>query len=420
MAMNIRSITELKPYPNFLSTSLTADSNTQLSTALKDAIKEWEIDGGGLGSIGFEMLSCAKDSYIEVAAKDDNGTPTSYKLDLNKILDNINKTMAYVAWLQSSGITEEKARDLFVPYEGNINGKAVSGLWIAPGTDSKETALKVNGAVIFYDETGIQTVLSTTSDGCYVENLSGTNVSAKKLTGQSILGTSMSASGQLYAGQSGTDYKLSATGSVVTITDLTATRLTAGNFYAGTNGTAYRLSVNSTEAKAAEMNILNLTADNLSSATLTAVNLSAGGTASTAAYALQVSATPDSSTNNEPYYIKTKALSAEKVSTPKFQAKTLVATESLSAGQNRESGGYHVVASNSGDVKGLYATLVKTIGLDIQDLSVTGMMYAGRNNATGQWNLTANSLQCDILNCHAKKLGATEIAQLTAKAACWS
>ena len=53
MAMNIRSITELPLYPASLSTPLSADSSTPLSTALKDAINKWQIDGGGLGSIGF-------------------------------------------------------------------------------------------------------------------------------------------------------------------------------------------------------------------------------------------------------------------------------------------------------------------------------------------------------------------------------
>ena len=413
MAMNIRSITELPDYP--LSTPLTADSSTALSTALKDAITGWEIDGGGLGSIGFQMLSCAKNSYIEVATQN-----KSYKLDLNKILDNINKTMAYVAWLQSSGITKEEAEELFVPYTGNMHagGKAVTGLYIA--TPDTGTALKVDGQAIFQDSKGINIILSTKSDGiCYTEKLSGKEISSEKLTGKGISGTNLTVN-NLYAGLTGSDYKLSATNQIVTIADLTATNLTAGNLCAGstTDGNSYKLSVNSNTAQAAQMKINQLTSYNLSSAKLTAVNLSAGGMDSTTAYALQVLASPETSADGQQYYIKTKELSATKLATPTFQANTLIAIDSLSAGE-KTGGGYYVVASKDNNVKGLSATMVTTDTLNIKDLQVTNTMYVGQKDGN-QWNVTADKTQCTIQSCKANSLTADGIAQLTAKAACWS
>lgn len=416
MAMNIRSITELPDYP--LSTPLTADSSTALSTALKDAITEWEIDGGGLGSIGFQMLSCAKNSYIEVATQN-----KSYKLDLNKILDNINKTMAYVAWLQSSGITKEEAEELFVPYTGNMHagGKAVTGLYIA--TPDTGTALKVDGPVSFQDQTGRNIAFSTNSASCFATYLSATNLSSKsisstELTSISISGTNLTASnltasGRLYAGQDGTSYNLLATNSAVKIIDLTATNLTAGNLCAGTNGSEYKLTANSSKMK-----IPNLTADNLSSAQLTAINLSAGGASNTSQYALQVSATADT-INDQRYYIKAKELSATMLDTPIFQAQTIIATDTLRAGKknDKDGAGYYVEASNK--VNGLSATTVTTDSLHIKDLYVTEHLYAGYNG--NEWNLTATGDYCKAQKLSATGLTASGgISELTAKAACWS
>ena len=419
MAMNIRSITELPEYPSSLSVSLKADRSQPLSTALKDAISRWEINGGGLGSIGFDMLSCAENSYIEVATKN-----TSYKLDLNKILDNINKTMAYVAWLQSSGITREEAEELFVPYTGNMHtgGKAVSGLYIA--TSDNGTALCVNGPVSFQDQTGRNIAFSTNSASCFATYLSATNLSSKSisstaLTSISISGTNLTASnltasGCLYAGQNGPDYKLTATKDNVTITDLTATSLTAGNLCAGTNGNEYKLTANSTTMK-----ITNLTADNLSSAQLTAVNLSAGGASNTSQYALQVSATAETTNENDQrYYIKAKELSATMLDTPVFQAQTIIATDTLHAGKknDKDGAGYYVEASNK--VNGLSATTVTTDSLHIKDLSVTEHLYAGQNG--NEWNLTATNDCCKAQKLSATGLTASGISELTAKAACWS
>ena len=103
MAMNIKSISELSSFSEvkgLYSPLLCTESSTSLTDALKGAINSWTNGRGEISSIGFNTISCAPDTYIEVASKSQTDSSyTSYKLNLSELLDNINKTLAWVAWV---------------------------------------------------------------------------------------------------------------------------------------------------------------------------------------------------------------------------------------------------------------------------------------------------------------------------------
>lgn len=340
MAMNIRSITELQSFSGpLLSTNLLDDSKySSSSEALKDVITKWSGSNVDLDKIDFTMLSCAKDSYIEVAAQA-GSTYSSYKLNLSELLDSINKLIAAVAYMKSSGITKDEADALYIPLSGNTqenSPRITGGLRITPTTN--ETGLYVQGPIIVGQNS---TIFEVTEDRVIASNLSASNLSADSLTFKeangedsltcrSIIGSNITATAGLSVGSIGESYELVASDSQVTIFDLSATRL----------------------------------------------------------------------------------------STNVFQADEIIALNKLLAGRNR-AGEYYVNASNDSDVNGLSASVVKTPRLEIDHLSVKQTMLVGKQDAVN-WNINATSSRCDVKQLSADGLSAAEIAQLTAKAACWS
>lgn len=405
MAMNIKSISELSSFSEvkgLYSPLLCNESSASLTDALKGAINSWTNGSGEISSIGFNTISCAPDTYIEVASKSSTDSPyTSYKLNLSELLDNINKTLAWVAWVQTNGITKAEASSLFVPYEGNIGkNKPVSGLYIV--TPDAGTALCVEGPVMFSNNNQLN--FETKEGGCYISTLNASKAVVQELTGNDINVLSTFVVGPV------NNYVVSANSELMNARQLSVANLTAEKLTAGTND--WQIVADATGTRASKLSIGNLLGDEGHIASLTAENLFAGGSVN---FALCAFSTPVGE-----YYVKTKALSAEALNTPQFTASKIIATDELYAGKIDGDEGYYVKASNIGTITGLSATKIRTPQLEIEKLSVLSNMYVGKGQADNEWNINASNSRCDVNQLSAKGLSADGIAQLTAKAACWS
>ncbi len=151
--MNINSISEL---PALEASILSASSQQQLTSVSKAYNDAHTIVGGkdlsNLNELGFKSLSC-KSMSVEVSYMSENGKLSSCKFDLGKALNNISETLAWIAYLNSSGLTRDVADELYVPYTGNIGEgkKAVSGLYVVSPDSSTgvATSLSVVGQASF-------------------------------------------------------------------------------------------------------------------------------------------------------------------------------------------------------------------------------------------------------------------------------
>lgn len=366
--MNINSISEL---PALAASILSASSQQQLTSVSKAYNDAHTIVGGkdlsNLNELGFKSLSC-KSMSVEVSYMSENGKLSSCKFDLGKALNNISETLAWIAYLNSSGLTREVADDLYVPYTGNMGEgkKAVSGLHIVSpdsSTTTAATSLSVVGQASFSNSNNELMFEVNTGDGqikatgceitcsnvtCNIDgNLSATNAYCNTLAaGLYAVGNSQSWNLNVLSGTNGT-YPNPATVNqlccnALSSTNLSAQECSANRLQAALSGNTYVFSAGSTGTSAT---------------TITASNLYAG--LNNSSYKLQVLA------NNSPIEI------------------SQLAAENLSAG---------ISANSHGNTDTLLIANDDSEALVLKKLRVT----------------------------ESAGLSANGISELTAKAACWS
>lgn len=147
--MNINSISELSPVVEEI---ISASNKAQLTAVAQEYYRANDISGSSLSNLaelGFNTLSCG-DMNVEVSITE-AGKLQSKKFNLGKALNDISKTLAWIAYLNSAGITKDEADELYVPYSGNIgeNKKSISGLHIVPPNNNENTALSVEKNAVF-------------------------------------------------------------------------------------------------------------------------------------------------------------------------------------------------------------------------------------------------------------------------------
>lgn len=269
--MNINSISEL---PALEASILSASSQQQLTSVSKAYNDAHTISGGNdlsnLNELGFKSLSC-KSMSVEVSYMSENGKLSSCKFDLGKALNNISETLAWIAYLNSSGLTREVADDLYVPYTGNIGEgkKAVSGLHIVSpdsSTTTAATSLSVVGQASFSNSNNELMFEVNTGDGqikatgceitcsnvtCSIDgNLSATNAYCNTLAaGLYAVGNSQSWNLNVLSGTNGT-YPKSATVNQLFCNSLSSSLLSAQEcsaniLQAGLSGSTYVFSAGS-------------------------------------------------------------------------------------------------------------------------------------------------------------------------------
>ncbi len=413
---NINSIIEL---PDYKYENSTLSTDRAGLNAIYPAIRADGIDGlssNTVSSYNFALNLLKPNTYIEVSYKDelDNNKQKSAKLNLHDLMLKLYRTVAWIAYLNTSGLTKDEADRYYVPMSGTTTANPMTGpLHIsAPG----QPALSVDGSVHFiYNNTtrNSQVIFHDIEDAStsYVEFDVPLTANGGIFCRSTTIANELCAlkTAALTANNITGDFK---SGSI------TASNITCDDTIKGQNISAYAglsaadvktPTATITTASIATANITTANTTSLTAANLTATNLCAGGTGTNGYSLSALASTTDVDGTN--YYVKTKAIYGATVGTDIFIASNIQALDTFEA--VKVNNAFKVRANST--IGGLSATKLETETFEAKNIIATESL---RCSAGNQFN--ASSSGTTIKNASCTDLECEHVAQLTARYACWA